>query len=126
METREQRSMIVTLLVVCVLIAGMLLSQWMVVLYAGMALIGCCLFASLRSPFIPTLIALIYALFFSVMVGVHALQPDLYILGWRPATFVVLYLIWPVALVLGLLYAIWFSKKQSKSDISNQGKGLEG
>lgn len=110
MESPVQRHMMVTLLVVCVLIIGMLLNQWIVMLYGGFVLIGCCLFASLRTLFIPTFVSLIYITLFSAMMGVHANESNTFILGWRPATFIVLFLIWPVSLILGAFYAFLFSK----------------
>ncbi len=126
MESVAHRFMIVTFLMACVLIVGMLFNQWSVVLYAGMILIGSCLFVSLRTPLIPLLIAFIYIVLFSVMMGVHAAQPDLYILGWRPATFVALYLIWPICLILGVIYAMLFAKRQRKAEMTRSVQGIEG
>jgi len=124
MENRDQRAMIGMLFIVCVLIAGMLLNQWAVVLYAGLALIGVSLVAGMRTTLLPAMVALIYALLFSLTVWLSFLQPDAYILGWRPATFIVVYLIWPLGSILGVFFAVLFSKEQRT--LSNRARGLEG
>jgi len=125
MERSEQRLMIATFLVVCVFIVGMLTTQWILILYAGMILIGCCLLASLRKPIIPTVISLIYIVLFSFVMWLDIARPDTYILGWRPATFAVLYLVWPFSLILGIVYAIYFSKTRSNHVIAHHAKEIE-
>jgi CDP-diglyceride synthetase len=131
------KSIYIMLLAVLIIMAGMLFESWRLVLYPYMVIIGICVAIGLSKAikrnknfiWLPISITVIFTILF-IAIDVLTLDPssnlDTHFLGLSPSTAVLLLGVWPVVVLLSLVYSITFSSadKLEKTSPVNIKNGL--
>lgn len=109
----DDRYAIALLALACVALAGMLLSTWELVLYPTLVACGVLLAIALRgrgpvAVLLPVGVTALLLASYGVLhaMGLGAPSGAGLLLGWDPMTAVYLFLLGPVFLLVGLLYAL--------------------
>jgi hypothetical protein len=123
------KSIYIMLLAVLIIMAGMLFESWRLVLYPYMVIIGICVAIGLSKVikrnknfiWLPISITVIFTVLF-IAIDVLTLDPastlDTHFLGLSPSTAVLLLGVWPVVVLLSLVYSITFSSAEKLEKIS--------
>jgi len=117
------KSIYLLLFTVIIILAGMLFESWRLVLYPYMLVIGICIAIGLSKSiklnrsfiWLPILTIVLLTGFF-IAIDILTLDPgahiNSYIFGLSPSTAVLLLGVWPVVVLLSLVYSLTFSSAE--------------
>ncbi|HEY8343382.1 MAG TPA: hypothetical protein VIK75_10390 [Calditerricola sp.] len=132
----DDRAMVALLALVVVMLVGMLTGSWRAVLYPYLVVIGLCLAVGLveairrwrRLIILPVAVTVLYLGLFvllDVLTGKEPTGGSGTVFGLVSSTALYLLGIWPLALVLALLYAWTFDHASQAAGVSGKGKGKD-
>src|SRR5699024_5674372 len=135
--SRIDKIMYALLGLVFVMLIGMVTGSWRAVLYPYLIVIGLAIFLGLlkdieKSPrkiWIPIIVSAIYLLLYIAHDFITLDSPtggSSFIFGLTPAMALYLIGIWPIAVLVCLLFAITFSSKQKEYHDEQQKMNIEG